>query len=145
VVKKAGGTGTLAGGTTVVAYKTMKSNNSVPAQGQVTNSWGTTQELISAATAPEKGGVAPVGRAFQKHSGRPGTASTGQASGNAAQNTQQGLNHLNMILNNPEAKFTVTNTTSHGNVLNVRLPDGMGAQWSADGSRFIMFLERYTP
>jgi hypothetical protein len=100
--------------------------------------------LVNSATTPGAGGVTPVGRAFQKHNSRPGTAFTGQASGNASQNTQQGLNHLNNILNNPQPTITTTNHPVHGNVLNVRTPSGQGAQWSADGSHFIGFLEPYS-
>ena len=108
--------------------------------------WGTNDDLINSATTPGKGGVTPVGRAFQKHAGNPSRAGTftGDVSGNASQNTQSGVRYLNSILNNPNSKFTVRDTTAHGKVLDVRMPDGTGARWSADGSRFITFLERYT-
>lgn len=85
-----------------------------------------------------------VGRAFQKHSVRDGTAFVGETTGNPAKNTEQGLKYLNDILGNPNATQTVRNTKAYGDVLEVRLPDGMGARWSADGSKFIGFLERYT-
>ena len=114
------------------------------AAASASNPWGNTANLVSSATRPGTAGVTPVGRAFQKHSTRPGTWVTGTSTGNAAQNTQQGLNHLNSVLNNPNATFTVTNHPVHGKVLNVRLPDGAGVQWTFDGTRFITFLEKYT-
>ena len=40
--------------------------------------------------------------------------------------------------------YTVRNTKAFGDVLDVRLPDGTGARWSADGKTFIGFLEKYT-
>lgn len=58
---------------------------------QTKNAWGTTDDLINSATAPGKGGVSPVGRAYQKHAGNPSRAGTftGKVSGNATQNTQK--------------------------------------------------------
>ena len=108
---------------------------------------GTRQTLINSATIPGKGGVTPVGRAFQKHAGNPNRAGTftGDVAGNAAKNTEQGTKYLNSILDNPNSIYTVRNTKAFGDVLDVRLPDGTGARWSADGKTFIMFLEKYTP
>lgn len=85
-----------------------------------------------------------VERAFQKHSVRDGTSFVGKITGNPAKNTKQGLKHLNDILGNPNATQTVRNKKAFGDVLEVRLTNGMGARWSADGSKFIGFLERYT-
>jgi len=110
----------------------------------VSKPWGSVDNLIRSATAPGRGGVTPIGRAFQKHNSRPGTAWTGQASGNAAQNTQQGMEHLNRILNDPNSTFVVSNHSVHGSVLSVRTSSGQGAMWSADGNRFIQVLERFT-
>jgi len=114
---------------------------------QPANAWGTSDDLLRVATTPGRGGVTPVGRAYQKHhSSNPNRAGSfeGPVSGNAAQNTQHGTRYLNEILGNQNATFTTRNTNSHGRVLDVRLPDGTGAQWSADGRQFIMFLEKYT-
>ena len=101
--------------------------------------------LTESALASVKGGaVTAVGRAFQKHLGRDVTAFEGVATGNAAKNTEQGMAYINKILSDPNARCTVRETTSYGKVMDVRLPDGMGARWSADGKNFIGFLERYT-
>jgi hypothetical protein len=99
---------------------------------------------VETATTPGAGGVTPVGRAFQKHSHRGGSF-TGNASGNVASNTQQGKHHLERIINNPNSTHTVRNTKAYGDVLDIRLPDGTGVRFSADGSKFIGFLEAFTP
>jgi len=112
--------------------------NKPPVTGQAIPSKAT---LTSSASTPGKGGVTPVGRAFAKHQARPKTAFTGTQSGNAAKNTQQGMAHLDKILNNPNSTFTVRNTKAHGDVLDVRMPCGKGARWTPDGTRFIGFLE----
>jgi len=108
--------------------------------------WRPTDDLVNSATTPGKGGVSPVGRAYQKHAGNPNRAGTftGEVSGNAMQNMQNGTKYLNDILNNPNSTYTVRNTKAFGDVLDVRLPDGTGARWSADGKTFIGFLEKYT-
>jgi hypothetical protein len=115
-------------------------------KGSAGSIWGSTENLMNAAKTQGNGGVTPVGRAFQKHAGDPSRAGTfsGEVTGNAAKNTQQGTQYLNDILGNPDSAFTVRNTKAYGDVLDVRLPDGTGARWSADGNTFIGFLERYT-
>jgi len=120
-----------------------KSNNVVSG---VKQSWGTTDNLIKSATTPGKGGVSPVGRAYQKHAGNPNRAGTftGKTSGNAVQNTQNGTKYLDDILNNPNSTYKVTHHDVFGNILDVRLPNGMGARWSADGKNFIGFLEKFS-
>jgi len=97
--------------------------------------------LITSATTPGRGNVTPVGRAYQKHQTRPNTVFTGPQSGSAAQNTQHGMAHLERILNDPGTTFEISIHNVFGDVLKVRMPDGTGAMWSADGENFIMFLE----
>lgn len=48
------------------------------------------------------------------------------------------------ILTNPESTFTVRDHKVFGEIIDVRLPDGTGARWTADGETFIGFLERYS-
>lgn len=114
--------------------------------GDKDNPWGSDSDLLAAATIPGKGGVTPVGRAFQKHGGNPNRAGTfvGEVSGNAGKNTEQGIKYLMDILSNPESSYTLRHTDVFGDILDVRLPDGTGARWSADGTRFIGFLEKYS-
>ena len=110
------------------------------------NIWGSTDNLIKSAITSGKGGVSPVGRAFQKHAGNSGRAGTfvGEVSGNAARNTEQGAKYISDILSNPKSTYKVRHTDVFGDILDVRLPDGTGARWSADGKTFIGFLEKYS-
>ena len=91
-------------------------------------------------TRPEKKGVTPAGRAFQKHLARGGVF-TGKQTGNAAVNAQQGAQYIDDILNHPNAQATIRNHPVHGDILDVRIPGGPGARWTADGSKFIGFLD----
>jgi len=103
--------------------------------------------LANVASAPAKGGVTPIGRAFQKHAGnaqRAGTF-TGEVTGNVTKNTEQGMNYLNQVLDNPNTTAVVRNTKAYGDVLDIRMPDDTGVRYSADGNTFIGFLEKYTP
>ncbi len=97
--------------------------------------WGSKDNLMNTATTPGRGGVSPVGRAFQKHASNPSRAGSfvGEVSGNAAKNTDQGAKYITDILYNPQSTYTIRTTKSFGEVLDVRLPDGTGARWSADG------------
>jgi hypothetical protein len=114
---------------------------------KVGNAWGSAGDLIDSATIIGSGGVTPVGRAFQKHAGNAQRAGAfiGEATGNATRNTEQGRIYLDKILNNQNSTYTVRNTIAYGDILDVRLPDGTGARWTADGKTFIGFLEKYTP
>lgn len=88
------------------------------------------------------GNTTAVGRAFQKHTVREGTAFVGEITGNATKNTDQALYYLKTILDHPESSFVVKSTKAYGEVLDVRLPNGMGARWSSDRTKFIGFLEK---
>ncbi len=106
------------------------------------NSGKVAETLIESALASAKGGaVTAVGRAFQKHSTRTGTVFVGEITGNAAKNTEQGLAYINKILSDPSAKAVIKDTNAYGKILEVRIPNGPGARWSADGKNFIGFIE----
>jgi hypothetical protein len=131
-----------------VAEKAMVGAENVVKSGEeaAVDVWGSTDNLIKSATTAEKGRTSPVGRAFQKHAGNSNRAGTftGDISGNAMKNTEQGEKYVRDILSNPNTTFIVRKTKAYGDILDVRLPDGTGARWSADGKTFIGFLERYT-
>ena len=103
------------------------------------------EHLIKSANAIIKGNNTAAGRAFQKHATRDGSAFIGEITGNATKNTEQAINYINKIIKSPESTFIIRNTKSYGDVLDIRLPDGMGARWTSDGITFIGFLEKYTP
>jgi len=142
-----GGPGGGGGGGTAPKAPTHVQTHQAPnadiagSSGATTQPWGSTNNLITSATALVTSTVTAIGRAFQKHNSRPGTVFTGEASGNAALNTQQGMTYINKILSDPNTTFVIFNHPVEGSVLKVRMPDGTGAWWSADGTRFIGFLE----
>jgi len=74
-----------------------------------------------------------------------GSVFTGQATEDAELNTQQGLRHVNEILNHPQSTHMVRHHARFGQVLDVRMPCGKGARWSADGTRSIALLESLKP
>jgi len=96
--------------------------------------------LRASANTSGRAGVTPAGRAFQKHLAR-GRAITGEATGSTARHAAQGAQLIERILNDQHAVFMVRPHVVHGQVLEVRLPGGIGARWTADGRRFIGFLK----
>ena len=102
------------------------------------------EKLVDAALAPVKGNTTAIGRAFQKHSTREGTAFFGDITGDILKNTEQGMNYLKEILECPLAQVILKNHDVYGGILDIRLPDGMGARWLNNGEKFIGFLERRT-
>ena len=102
--------------------------------------------LIDTASISGKGGVTPIGRAFQKHnSGNRAGTFVGEVTGNPGKNTQQGLDYLNDILGNPNSTLVSKQHKQFGNIIDIRLPDGTGVRFTVDGQTFIGFLEKYTP
>jgi hypothetical protein len=102
------------------------------------------KQLIRSANVIIKGNNTAAGRAFQKHATREGSVFVGEITGNAAKNTEQAIKYIDKIIKSPESSFVIRNTKSYGDVLDIRLPDGMGARWTFDGNAFIGFLEKYT-
>jgi hypothetical protein len=101
------------------------------------------EDLLSRATQASRGGVSEAGRALQSHACREGSwLAERAAGGNAAQNTAAAHQALQEILAGGQV---VQETHPVWNeIIVVRLPNGAGAVWKADGT-FITFLERYTP
>ncbi len=87
-----------------------------------------------------KGGFTAVGRALMKHSHRGGTAFP-KIQGNSATINAQGETVLKSILENPAVTVTKVNSRSVGEVLDYKIPGGIGARFSLDGEKFIGFLE----
>ncbi len=102
------------------------------------------EQLLNSAKVCIKGNNTAAGRAFQKHVAREHSGFLGEITGNALKNTEQGMKYINKIIKSLDVKFIVRNKEPFGEILDVRLPDGMGARWSADGKTFIGFLEKYT-
>ena len=102
----------------------------------------TREALLEAAVAVGRGGVSDAGRALQSHAARAGSWLTGLAhGGSGAANTAAARKVLAEILQSGDASFSTHKIW--GNIMSVRLKDGRGAVWTADG-QFITFLERYS-
>ncbi|WP_455666292.1 DUF6443 domain-containing protein [Phocaeicola sp.] len=97
-------------------------------------------ELLKVAAKPSKSGLTAVGRALKKHGDRVGSIFP-QARGNQAAINAQGEKVLKDILTDPNVQIMTTKSRSVGEVLDYKIPGGMGARFSADGKNFIGFLE----
>jgi RHS repeat-associated protein len=96
--------------------------------------------LIKAATAPSKGGLTAVGRALQKHGSRPGSLFP-KVTGNTASINAQGETMLKTIINNPSVTTVTRHHARFGNIMEIKVPNGQGARFSADGKTFYGFIE----
>ncbi len=102
------------------------------------------ERLIKSANEIIKNNNTAAGRAFQKHAIRKGSVFKGEITGNAQKNSEQAMNYIKKILNSSESTFNIRDTRVYGRILDIRLPNGMGARWTANGKIFIGFLENYT-
>lgn len=102
---------------------------------------GGPSKLLSAATRPGRGGLlTKVGRALQKHAGRPGSSFPSAVGPEVAWN-QKGLEVLKSIIEHPGATVREIHHPIFGNVVELVDPAGRGARFSADMNTFIGFLE----
>ncbi len=92
-------------------------------------------DLRAAAQAYDRNGFTQVGRALQKHSGRPDSVYRGLSAGTAAERNAQGLRMLDEILGDPNGRTEVLQ-----NVTNIWDSSGRGVRYSSSGS-FMGFLE----
>ena len=94
---------------------------------------GAIGDLLKAAAKLDRNLLTKAGRALQKH--KLGVQ------GPAASMNQQGVQILEGILSHPQATTTVRHHARFGNILEVKVPGGNGARFSADGKEFIGFIE----
>jgi hypothetical protein len=104
------------------------------------SSTNSSSTLMNSATQMSKGGLTKVGRALQKHGSRSGSIYP-KATGNAAAMNEQGRNVLQNILSHPNATTVTRHHGRFGNIMEIKIPGGQGARFSADGKSFIGFLE----
>ena len=102
-------------------------------------------KLLKAGKDISKTGLTAAGRALKKHGDRVGSAFP-KAIGNQSAINQQGENVLKSILTNPNVEKIVNDgTLSAGrygsDCIDYQIPGGIGARFSADGTKFIGFLE----
>ena len=99
------------------------------------------KELLIAGNQIDKGGeLTKAGRALEKHGSRPGSIYP-RATGNVANKNALGNKILESILKDPNAISVIRHHAMYGDILEIKIPGGMGARFTADGSRFIGFLE----
>ena len=100
----------------------------------------TSGNLMKVATAPSKGGLTSVGRALQKHGSRPNSLFP-KATGNATSINAQGKSVLQNILSHPNASTVTRHHGRFGNIMEIKIPNGQGVRFSADGKTFFGFIE----
>jgi len=100
----------------------------------------TTEALLKAGNALDKGGLTKLGRALMKHGSRTNSVFP-KAIGNPSTINQQGEKVLKSILNDPNVQSATRNHARFGDVLEFKIPGGPGARFSSDGKSFIGFLE----
>lgn len=99
------------------------------------------EKLLKAGNQLDKGGeLTKAGRAIEKHGNRSGSIYP-HATGNVASKNALGNQILKSILSNTNATSITRHHALYGDILEIKIPGGMGARFSADGSIFIGFLE----
>ncbi len=96
-------------------------------------------KLSKAGQVLDRGGLTKVGRALDKHGGRPGSVFP-KATGNIVSKNAQGQYHLDDILTNPDTKVSYWTHRSLGEVIDIEIPNQRGVRFSRNGD-FIGFLE----
>ena len=98
------------------------------------------KDLLAIANLFSKAGLTKVGIALQKHGSRTGSKFP-RAKGNVAAINAQGEKVLSEILTNPSSVTTTRHHARFGNIIEVKAPNGQGARFTADGEKFIGFIE----
>lgn len=106
------------------------------------------QQLSDAATQPDRNGLTQAGRALQKHANRPGGATTwGVDNATSAQlNTPSYLNPAGQdivddIVTGPNTSWSSYSSAKYGGqIIEGRLPSGLGARWIITGTLDFMGL-----
>ncbi|WBM76118.1 hypothetical protein [Saprospira grandis] len=99
------------------------------------------EKLQRAGKQIDKGGqLTKAGRGLQKHGSREGSVFP-PAKGSPKQINEQGEKILTKILLQKDAVRTTRHHARFGDILDIRIPGGMGARFSSDGKKFITFLE----
>lgn len=99
--------------------------------------------MLASATKPGRGGTSPIGTAIQSHAKRAAKAFS-SAGGNAKENTEIGRKLLVDLFSDSQTTVTRRAHKTHGEVIDVRRPNGTGAAFTPKGE-FLNLLEPYTP
>ena len=97
-------------------------------------------QLLESGNQSDKGDLTKSGRAAQKHGSRDGSKFP-DIKGDANTMNAQGNNILKSILNDPDATAVTRHHARYGEILEIKLPNGCGARFTADGKTFIGLIE----
>jgi RHS repeat-associated protein len=97
-------------------------------------------KIIRAGNAIDRNGLTAAGRSLQKHGSRAGSVFP-RATGSVESINMQGETILREILNNSAKTSTLRYHARFGDVLELKIPGGYGARFSADGNIFLGFIE----
>ncbi|KAL8479495.1 hypothetical protein ACS0TY_026407 [Phlomoides rotata] len=106
-----------------------------------------TSTLLSTFLAPHnpdvKGSTLTTGaRALAKHAGRSSEGYWGPSHGSDSEKNKHAVDVINRLLTCC-SWMNLHVVRPHGTIFEIRNDDGYGARWSADGTKFIGFLEPY--
>jgi hypothetical protein len=100
------------------------------------------ETLLESCFQPFNSEVSIVARAWEKHVGRKKDSIFGEIKGNAHQKNEAVRKLVHHIMNNA-TWWNIFYHYKHDLVYEIRIENGQGMRWSADGKRFIGFLEDF--
>jgi hypothetical protein len=98
--------------------------------------------LLESCFQPFNSEISIVARAWEKHVGRKRDSIFGEIKGNTSQKQQAVEKLVNYIMSH-KTWWNVFYHYKHDLVYEIRVANGQGMRWSADGKRFIGFLEDF--
>lgn len=97
--------------------------------------------LLAAGNTLEENNIyTAAGRSLQKHASRPGSIYP-KVFGNPGAINSQGEAVLKSIIENPNAESVIRYHAIFGEILEIKIPGGMGARFTSDGKTFLGFLD----
>ncbi|GGF11114.1 hypothetical protein [Flavobacterium limi] len=100
------------------------------------------KDLIESCFLPYNKDISVAARAWEKHVGRKKDSMFGEAKGNTKQK-QETVEKLVKYIMDHKTWWNIFSHYKHGLVYEVRIENGQGLRWSADGKQFIGFLEDF--
>lgn len=98
--------------------------------------------LLESCFEPFNQEISIVARAWEKHVGRKKDSIFGEIKGNVTQKKEKVEKLINYIINH-KTWWNIFFHYKHGLVYEIRVQNGQGLRWSADGKKFIGFLEDF--
>lgn len=98
--------------------------------------------LLESCFEPFNQEISIAARAWEKHVGRKKDSIFGEIKGNVTQKKEKVEKLINYIINH-KTWWNIFFHYKHGLVYEIRVQNGQGLRWSADGKKFIGFLEDF--